>query len=484
MLADMREGPVVPAHNRLLPLLISATFMMESLDSTMISTPLPMIARDLGVDPIQAKAALTSYFLATAALIPLSNWLSDRFGPRRIFTAAITVFTLGSLLCAIAPTLGVFVAARLLQGAGAALMFPVGRIILLRSVSKKDLVRTLSLVSILPALALVIGPLLAGYVATFADWRLLFLINGPIGVAGMVLALFFVPRISETPKTPFDGTGFMLSSVGLVALGWGLGTLGGRTIPPEMSVGLVVLGALLVALYVKHARQTASAILDLSLLRYRTFRIAVSSSFVVRAAVVGALPFLLPMMLQVGFGLSAFESGSITFIGAVATLMTRFLIGPMLRLLGFRSFLAGTALFGMLSMLFLAFVTETTPHVALMAIIFLGTLFRVLQILGLDSVIFTEVRPSEMGQASCLLSVVKQLAASAGVAYVALVLQGTELFKGGPMAGGDIRTAIVFVAVPLVLTVILSFRLSSEDGAEIAGRGTATKGLSPPPARR
>ena len=464
----------MPAHNRLLPILISATFMMESLDSTMISTPLPMIARDLGVDPVQAKAALTSYFLATAALIPLSNWLSDRFGPRRIFTAAITLFTLGSLLCVIAPTLGVLVAARLLQGAGAAMMFPIGRMILLRSVSKRDLVRTLSLVSILPALALVVGPLLAGYVATFADWRLLFLINGPIGVAGIVLALFLVPRITETPKTPFDGVGFMLSSAGLVALGWGLGTLGGRTISSEISVGLVVFGALLVLLYVKHARQTASAILDLSLLRYRTFRIAVSSSFVVRAAVVGALPFLLPMMLQVGFGLTAFESGSITFIGAVATLMTRFFISPMLRLLGFRSFLAGTAMFGALSMLFLAFVTETTPHVAIMAIIFLGTLFRVLQILGLESVIFAEVRPSEMGQASCLLSVVKQLAASAGVAYAALVLQGAELFKGGAMAGGDIRTAIVFVAVPLALTVILSFRLSSEDGAEIAGRAAAS----------
>lgn len=463
----------MPAHKRLLPLLISATFMMESLDSTLISTPLPLIARDLGVDPVQAKSALTSYFLATAALIPLSNWLSDRFGPRCIFTAAIVMFTLGSLLCAIAPTLGALVGARLLQGAGVAMMFPVGRMILLRSVAKKDLVRTLSLVSILPALALVAGPLLAGYVATFFDWRLLFLINGPLGAAGVVLALLLVPKASETPATPFDGLGFMLSSVGLVTLGSGLGTLGGGTTPLEVRVGLAVLGALLVSLYVKRARRTASAILDMSLFRYRTFRIAVGSSFVVRAAVVGALPFILPMMLQVGFGLTPFESGSITFVGAVATLVTRFLIGPMLRLLGFRSFLAGMALFGMLSMLLLAFVTETTPHAAIMAIIFSGTLFRVLQILGLDSVIFAEVRTAEVGQASCLLSVVKQLAASAGVAYAALVMQGAELFKDGPMAGSDFRTAIIFVAVPLVLTVILSFRLSSEDGAEIAGRAAA-----------
>ncbi len=156
----------MPPHRRLLPLLISAAFTMDSLDSMLIATPLPLIARDLGVEPVEAKAALTSYFLAIAALIPLSNWLSDRFGPRLIFTTSITVFTVGSLLSAIAPTLGVLVAARLLQGAGAAMMFPVGRMILLHSVSKKDLVRTLSLVSILPALALVAGPLLAGYVAT------------------------------------------------------------------------------------------------------------------------------------------------------------------------------------------------------------------------------------------------------------------------------------------------------------------------------
>ena len=426
---------IVPPHSRLLPLLISAAFTMESLDSTLIATPLPLIARDLGVEPVQAKAALTSYFLAIAALIPLSNWLSDRFGPRLIFTASIAVFTMGSLLSAIAPTLGVLVAARLLQGAGAAMMFPVGRMILLHSVSKKDLVRTLSLVSILPALALVAGPLLAGYVATFFDWRLLFLINGPIGIAGIVLALVLVPKASQTPATPFDGPGFVLSSAGLVALGFGLSTLGGGTTRLEVSVGLTV-RALLMSLYARHARQTESAILDLSLFRYRTFRIAAGSSFVVRAAVVGALPFLLPMMLQVGFGLTPFESGSITFIGAIATLITRFLISPMLRLLGFRSFLAGTALFGALSMLFLAFVTETTPHAAIMAIIFSGTLFRVLQILGLDSVIFAEVRPAEMGQASCLLSVVKQLAASAGVAYAALVLQAAYFFgiwRGKPI---------------------------------------------------
>jgi EmrB/QacA subfamily drug resistance transporter len=463
----------VPAPNRLLPFLISAAFAMESLDGTLIATPLPLIARDLGVEPVEAKAALTSYFLAIAALIPLSNWLSDRFGPRLVVTASIAVFTMGSLLSAIAPTLGVLVAARLLQGAGAAMMFPVGRLILLRSVSRKDLVRTLSLVSILPTLALVAGPLLAGYVATFFDWRLLFLINGPLGIAGIVLALFLVPKASQTPATPFDGPGFVLSSAALVALGSGLGTLGGGT-PLEVIVGLAVLGVLLMSLYVRHARQTGSAILDLSLFRHRTFRIAAGSSFVVRAAVVGALPFLLPMMLQVGFGLTPFESGSITFIGAIATLITRFLISPMLRRLGFRSFLAGTALFGALSMLFLALVTETTPHAAIMAIIFSGTLFRVLQILGLDSMIFAEVRPAEMGQASCLLSIVKQLAASAGVAYAALVLQAAELLGSGPTTGGDFQTAIVFVAGPLFLMVILSFRLSSEDGAEIAGRAAAS----------
>ena len=447
------------AHNRLLPLLISAAFTMEALDSTLIATPLPLIARDLGVEPVQAKAALTSYFLAIAALIPLSNWLSDRFGPRLIFTTSIAVFTLGSLLSACphpwharrgkAPARG-----------GAAMMFPVGRMILLRAVSKKDLVRTLSLVSILPALALVAGPLLAGYVATFFDWRFLFLINAPIGIGGIVLALFLVPKASETPATPFDGPGFVLSSAGLVALGFGLSTLGEGTTRLEVSVGLAVLGAFLMSLYVRHARQTDSAILDLSLFRYRTFRIAAGSSFVVRAAVVGALPFLLPMMLQVGFGLTPFKSGSITFIGAIETLITRFLISPMLRLLGFRSFLAGTALFGALSMLFLAFVTETTPHAAIMAIIFSGTLSRVLQILGLKQVIFAEVRPAEMGQASCLLSVVKQLAASAGVAYAALVLQAADLFRSGPATGGDFQTAIVFVTVPLFLMVILSFRLS------------------------
>ena len=443
-------------RNLPLLLLISGTFMMETLDSAMIATPLPLIARDLGVDPVQAKSALTSFFLAVAALIPLANWLSDRLGPRRVFTTALATYTLGSLLCAASPTLGVMVAARLLQGVAAAMMFPIGRMILLRSVSKKDLVRASTSVSILPALALVIGPLLSGYVATYFDWRLLFLINAPIGLLGIVLALFLVPKESESPAAPFDGLGFAFCSAGIVALGYGLSAAG-----PGMLLSLA--GLLLLALYVRHARRTTSAILDLSPFRYATFRIAVGGSFVVRAAVVGALPFLLPMLLQVGFGLTPFESGSITFIGAVATLLSRFAINPLLRRLGFRSFISATAFFGALATLFLAVVSETTPHLVIMAIIFVGTLLRVLQIQGLEAMVFADVHRSEMGPASCLLSVTKQLAASVGVAYAALVVQ----------SGGDFQSAIVLVAIPLALTSLLAFRLSKDDGAEIAGRTAA-----------
>ena len=278
------------------------------------------------------------------------------------------------------------------------------------------------------------------------------------------------------PKAPFDGIGFMLSSVGIVALGCGVSSLSGETIAFEVSVALSAIGALFLALYVKHARRTVSAVLDLSLFRYRTFRIAVGSSFMVRAAVVGALPFLLPMMLQVGFGLTPFESGSITFIGAGATLMGRFVISPALRWLGFRSFLAGTTLFGALSMLFLAFVSETTPHLVIMAIVFVGALLRIFQIQGLEAMVFSDVRQSEMGYASSLLSVVKQLAASVGVAYAALVVQGAQVFWVGTLsAGGDFRLAIVLVAIPLAMTTLLSLRLSKEDGAEMAGRAIATQ---------
>jgi EmrB/QacA subfamily drug resistance transporter len=444
----------------LLVLLVSGTFMMDTLDGAMISTPLPLIARDLGVDPLQANGALTAYFLAVAALLPLSNWLSDRFGPRRVFTVAVAVYLLGSLLCAVSPTLTVLVAARIVQGVGSAMIFPLGRTILLQSVSKQELVRALSSVSILPALALVVGPLVAGYVATFFDWRLLFLINIPIGLAALMLALLVVPKDADAARTPFDGSGFVLSSVGISAIGCGVG----MPIAFEASVALTAIGALLLALYVKYSRRAAKPVLDLSMFRHRTFRIAIGGSFIVRAAVVGALPFLLPMMLQVGFGLTPFESGSITFIGAVASLMSRLVIGPTLRWFGFRPFLSGTALFGALAMLFLAFVSETTPHLVIMAIIFVGTLLRILQIQGLEAMVFSDVLKSETGQASTLLSVVKQLAASAGVAYAAWAMT----------ASGDFRTAIVLVALPLALTGFLSLRLSREDGAEIAGRSAAS----------
>ena len=235
---------------------------------------------------------------------------------------------------------------------------------------------------------------------------------------------------------------------------------------------LSAIGAYSIILYVRNARRTVAPILDLSLFRYRTLKIAVSGSFIVRAGAVGALPFLLAMMLRVGFGLTPFESGSIVFVGAVATLMTKFILSPMPRLFGVRKFLAGMVLFGALTMVLLTFVTETTPHKVIMAIIFLGTLFRVLRILGLESMIFADVPQSEMGQASCLLSVVKQFATSAGVAYAGLMLQGAQIYSDSPIvSGGDFRVAIALVAIPLALTVMQSLWLCAEDGDEISGRG-------------
>ncbi|SCB49642.1 drug resistance transporter, EmrB/QacA subfamily [Rhizobium miluonense] len=460
----------------ILPILISATFLMETIDSTLLVTALPKIASDLQVDPVEAKLALSTYFLVMAALIPLSGWLTERVGPRIMFCAAIGAFTIGSVLCAYSPSLSILVFARTLQGVGGAMMFPVGRVILVKSVSKKDLVAASSYLTIPGAVAPIFSPLLAGYVATYSDWRWLFWINVPLGCLGMALAGLFVPNDIGIERRPFDVIGFCLSGLGLAALGFGLTSLGGQVVPVEISVFVSFAGAVFACLYIFHARKSDNPLLDLSLLKHRTFKIAITGSFVTRAAVFGALPFLVPMMLQVGFGLTPLESASLTFTGAIGSLFTKFIITRALRRAGFRNLLILTAVLTTFTIMALAFVGRYTPHALIMAVIFCSSLFRLLQILALEAMVFAEIPQRDLGAASGLLSVVKQLAASAGIAYSAFLLRAFQSLRGDIMLQvEDFHTALIFVAIPIGLTAIMSAKLSPNDGFEISGRVTRAR---------
>jgi EmrB/QacA subfamily drug resistance transporter len=308
--------------NRVTPLILAVALFMEQMDSTVIATALPTIAADLGVGPITLKLALTAYMVALAIFIPVSGWMADRFGAKRIFRAAILVFMVGSLLCAISDSLLFFVASRFVQGMGGAMMTPVGRLVLLRTTKKSELVSAMALLTIPGLLGPITGPPVGGFITTFFSWHWIFLINIPIGLLGLVLSSRYLPDIEPIETAAIDWRGFALSSGAASGLVFGLSVMSLPALPIAVGATATLAGVACLILYVRHARHHPAPLLDLSLFGNRSFRAAIIGGTVFRIAA-GATPFLLPLMLQLGFGMSAFQSGMTTFIAAVGAISTQ-----------------------------------------------------------------------------------------------------------------------------------------------------------------
>jgi EmrB/QacA subfamily drug resistance transporter len=459
----------MPSGPLFLPLVIASALLMENLDGTVIATSLPAIAADLGVNPINLKLAFTSYLLALAVLIPISGWCADRFGSRAVFRTAIAIFTLGSIACGFTTTLYGFVAARALQGVGGAMMVPVGRLVILRTVPKGDLLRALTYLTMPALIGPVLGPMLGGFITTYFHWRWIFWINVPIGIVGIALATRFMPDLREDDRPPLDLLGFMLSGLGLSTLVFGLTAAGGQVMPALPDAALILGGAVLLGLYVRHARRTEAPILDLKLLALRTYRTSVIGGFFFRAGV-GAIPFILPMMLQVGFGLTPFESGSLTFAAAAGALCMKFTAGPILRRFGFRRVLVANALISAMFLAASALFTQTTPHLVIFAVLLTGGFFRSLQFTSLNAVAYADVPQAALSRASSFSSVSQQLSGSVGIAFSALVLQAMQTARGDHLIHvEDFRVAFVLVALLTGSSVLMNVRLARNAGEEVSG---------------
>ena len=307
-------------RSRITALIVACALFMQNLDSTVISTALPTMARAFGADPVHMNVALTSYLLSLAVFIPASGWIADRFGAKQVFRLAILVFTVGSVLCGRADSLGFLVAARIFQGIGGAMMVPVGRLVLLRTVPKHELVAAMAWLSTPALLGPVLGPPIGGFIVTYFSWPLIFDINLPIGLLGVVLVSKFVEDVREPLHTRFDWRGLALSGTCLASLMFGLETAGRGVVEPALTQAMLGLGVVSALLYAWHARHTAAPLLDFSLLRHRTFLVAVTGGTLFRIGI-GAIPFLLPMMLQLTFGKSAAQSGLITFASSLGALL-------------------------------------------------------------------------------------------------------------------------------------------------------------------
>lgn len=466
---------------RLIPLIVACALFMEQLDSTVIATSLPAIAADLNEDPISLKLALTSYLLSLAVFIPASGWFADRFGSRVVFRAAIIIFTFGSLLCGLAQSLPDFVIYRIIQGMGGAMMVPVGRLVILRSVPKDELVSALAWLTVPALMGPVIGPPLGGFITTYFDWRLIFFINIPIGLLGVLLATRFIPDIREENLPAFDLHGMLLSSTGLAGLVFGFALLGQHAVAPWIAVLVIVVGAVAMFFYVRHARHTDRPILDLTLLKIPTFFAGVVGASLFRVGI-GALPFLLPLMLQLGFGLTPFASGMITFASAAGAMTMKFTAAPIIRTFGFRRVLVVNCFIASAFIAAGALFRPDMTYAVLVAILLLGGFFRSLQFTSTNALSYADVSNEAMSRATSFASVAQQVSISTGVAVAALVLDGMRSWRGdGTIQLEDFSIAFTVVSLIAVCSIFFFLRLPADAGAALARRREKPAAPTEPP---
>jgi EmrB/QacA subfamily drug resistance transporter len=458
-------------RERLVPLIVAVALFMENMDSTVIATSLPAIAADIGTNPLALKLAVTTYLLALAIFIPASGWTADRFGARTIFRTAIAVFMVGSIGCALAHSLEHFVVARFLQGMGGAMMAPVGRLVLIRSIDKRRLVDAMTWLTMPALIGPLLGPPLGGFITTYFHWHWIFIINIPIGLVGIVLVTRHIENIrGETPE-PFDALGTVLAGLGIGGLAFGLTAVGLKNfLPASVLAAMIAGGTLFIVLYMLHARRTPAPVIDLSLFRLPSFRAGVAGGFLFRVGA-GALPFLLPLMLQVGFHKTPFESGLITFATAVGAMSMKTAIPTLLRRFGYRNVLTWNALIASGLVAACALFSATTPVLVMIAVLFCGGFFRSLQFTSTMTISFAEVEPTRMSRATSLAAVAQQLSVSSGVAIGALVVELVVSSRHEhAIAENDFAPAFLLVGAIAALSSLMFARMPKDTGAELIDR--------------
>src|SRR3979409_388236 len=463
---------------RLIPLIVATALFMENMDSTVIATSLPAIAADIGTSPLTLKLAITSYLLSLAVFIPASGWAPGRFRARMVVSLAIAVFMVGSVGCALSSSVTHFVIARLVQGIGGAMMAPVGRrgllrssgksgamrrtvgrLVLLRSIDKSALVNAMAWVTVPALVGPVIGPPLGGFITTYFSWHWIFLINIPIGLLGIFMALRYIDPIRSEKPERFDLYGLVLAGVGLGGIAFGLSVAGLNPLPWTVVAALVAIGTISMTLYVIHARRTASPVLDFSLLRLPTMRASIIGGFLFRLGI-GALPFLLPLLMQVGFGLSPFKSGLVTFASAVGAMGMKTLAARIIRTFGFRNIMVINAVVSSVFLAACALFTASTPLLLIMIILVVGGFFRSLQFTAINTVAYAEVEPAQMSRATTLVSVNQQLAISAGVAVGAFSVETTMLVHHvSELSAADFAPAFIVVAIISAVSAYFFYKI-------------------------
>jgi EmrB/QacA subfamily drug resistance transporter len=461
-------------RENLVPLIVATALFMQHLDSTAISTSLPAIAADFETSPINLKLAVTTYLLALAVFIPASGWVADRYGAKNVFRLAMVVFALGSIGCGLSQGLGSLVAARVVQGIGGAMMVPVGRLVVLRTVPKQDLIGALAWLTIPALFGPIMGPPVGGFLTTYFDWRWIFWVNVPVAALGVMLITRFIPNIKAEEQQPFDLTGFFLIGPGISlfltgATVAGLGLVGQTTV-----AALIAVGAVLIVAYVAYALRAAAPIIDLTLLSLPTFRAGVIGGLLFRIGI-GAMPFLLPLLLQSGFGMTAFQSGLITFAGGIGSLFMKPIAPPILNRFGFRSILVANAVLSSALLMVPALFTAATP-VALITIILLTSGFtRSLQFTSINALVYADVPSERLSRATSFTAMLQELSGSIGVAIAAFGLELMHGVYGGSVVDpGHFPPVFIGIACLAMASALLYWHLPID-----AGRSLLTPRITP-----
>lgn len=455
----------------LIPLIVAAALFMEILDATVIAISLPQIAQSFGEDPVRLSLTITAYLLSLAVFLPVSGFIADRYGARTVFSIAIVIFTVSSIFCGLSQNLPQLFLARIAQGLGGSLMVPVGRLLILRTVEKRDLVSAMAYFTVPALVAPIIGPPLGGFITTYAHWRWIFFINVPIGLIGIALVLAFIPNLREPVQPRLDLKGWALAGLALAALLFGFENLGHSAFPLAAVLGILAVGLAASFLYLRHARSHPNPVLDLSLFRIETFHASLVGGFFFRIGL-GSSQLLMPLMMQLGFGLSAFTAGLITLSFAVGAMVAKFVAEGLLRRLGFRKILIWNTYISAFFFAVFLLVGPSTPIAAIALLIFVSGAFRSLQFTALNTISFADIEPSRMSQSATLSAVFQQFSIAVGVAAGALLLHAFAARHGGALPVlDDFKYAFAALALVTMVSALFFTALPEKAGSAVSGYG-------------
>lgn len=464
-----QSPPLSGAARQLLPWLVAFAFFMESLDTTILNTAVPTVSEALHVTPLAMKSVLASYTLALAVFIPISGWMADRFGTRRVFASAIGLFTLGSLLCGLCSNIHLLVACRVLQGMGGAMMVPVGRLTLVRAFPKTELLRAMSFVAIPAQVAPMLGPMAGGLIVAYFHWRVIFFLNVPVGLLGLLLVYLHLPDYREEHTHPLDFVGLALFGSGIALLSYVLEVFGDHSLSSGEIAGLLGLSVMLLSAYWVHGKNLKFPLLDMSLFKIRTFRAAVSGGFFTRLGI-GGVPFLLPLLYQSGLGFTPVQSGMLIMPQAIGSLGMKMGLRKVIAAMGYRGVLiSNTLLIGVLLALF-AVIGAHTPVWVIVLIAFVYGAFTSLQYSAMNTLVYADVAEQDSSMASSIASTGQQMAISFGVAAAGLTtaffVPGTAYTQPVLMVSG-IHMAFLFLGAITIVSTLVFAKLKRSDGETV-----------------